>query len=140
MPNPKYRRKFIDTMGFQLASPFTISALISVYNEGEEWLEQLLDYIDDTLDYVQRFLMERMQKVKARIPEGTYIMWLDFSGYDISPQEVHERIYNQANVILEDGDMFGEEGLHFQRICIPSPRPIIKEALERMEKAFCDLG
>ncbi|MBM7662060.1 cystathionine beta-lyase [Bacillus mesophilus] len=139
IPNPEYRRKFIDIMGFQLASPFTISALISVYNDGEEWLEQLLEYIDDTLDFVQQFLMKRMPKVKVRIPEGTYIMWLDFSSYGISPQEVHDRIYNQANVILEDGSMFGEEGLHFQRICIPSPRQIIKEALERIEKAFSDL-
>jgi cystathionine beta-lyase len=80
-----------------------------------------------------------MPKVKVRIPEGTYVMWMDFSGYGISPLEVHDRIYNKANVILEDGSMFGEEGLDYQRICIPSPRQIIKEALERIEKAFSDL-
>ena len=39
------------------------------------------------------FLAERMPKVKVRIPEGTYLMWMDFSGYGISPKEVHERIY-----------------------------------------------
>lgn len=55
-----------------------------------------------------------MPKVKVRIPEVTYIMWMDFCGYGISPeevQEVHDRIYNKANILLEDGSMFGEEGL-----------------------------
>ena len=66
-------------------------------------------------------------------------MWMDFSSYGISPKEVHDRIYNKANVVLEDGKMFGEEGLPFQRICIPSPRPIIKEAFERIAKEFEDL-
>ena len=61
-------------------------------------------------------------------------MWMDFSGYGLSPQEVHNRIYNKANVILEDGKMFGEEGLPFQRICLPSPRPIIMEAFERIAR------
>ena len=55
-------------------------------------------------------------------------------------KEVHERIYQKANVILEDGRMFGEEGLPFQRICLPSPRPIIKEAFERIAREFEDLN
>ncbi|MEH7387030.1 MalY/PatB family protein [Bacillus sp. JJ1521] len=139
IPNPDHRKTFNDTLGFQLASPFTMAALISVYNEGEEWLEQLKEYIDETLEYSKQFLAERMPKVKVRIPEGTYVMWMDFSGYGISPDEVHDRIYNRANVILEDGKMFGEEGLQYQRICIPSPRPMIKEALERIAREFEDL-
>ena len=121
------------------AIPFAISALIAAYNEGEEWLEQLLDYLDETMEWVVQFLAEKMPKVKVRIPEGTYVMWMDFSGYGISPKEVHDRIYNRANVLLEDGIMFGEEGREFQRICIPSPRPIIKEAFERIAKEFEDV-
>lgn len=133
------RVKFSTEMGFQLSSPFAIAALISVYNDGDEWLEQLQDYIDGTMQFTQEFLAEHMPKVKTYIPEGTYIMWLDFSGYGISAEEIHDRIYNKANVILEDGTMFGEEGELYQRICTPSPRPLIKEALERIAKEFEDL-
>ncbi len=133
------REKFSTEMGFQLSTPFTISALISVYNDGDEWLEQLKDYIDGTMQFTMDFLAEHMPKVKTSIPEGTYIMWLDFSGYGISADEIHDRIYNKANVVLEDGKMFGEEGEMYQRICIPSPRPLIKEALERIAKEFEDL-
>lgn len=139
IPNLENRNRFKQELGMNLPSPFTISALIAVYREGEEWLEQAKAYIDDTMDYVKRFLAERMPEVKVRIPEGTYVMWLDFSGYGLSPEDVHERIYHRANVILEDGSMFGEEGLPYQRICIPSPRPLITEALERIAREFADV-
>jgi cystathionine beta-lyase len=137
--NPELRKTFNSVMGNHLPSPFTVSALIAVYNEGEDWLEQLKEYIDGTMEWVVNFLGERMPKVKVSIPEGTYIMWMDFSDYGLSPEEVHERIYHQANVLLEDGKMFGEEGLPFQRICIPSPRPIIMEAFERIAREFDDI-
>lgn len=137
--NPELRKTFSSVMGFHLPSPFTVSALIAAYNEGEDWLEQLKDYVDGTMEWAEKFLSEKMPKVKVRIPEGTYIMWMDFSGYGLTPEEVHDRIYNKANVLLEDGKMFGEEGLHYQRICIPSPRPIIEEAFERIARVFSDL-
>ncbi|MEH7180384.1 MalY/PatB family protein [Neobacillus vireti] len=139
IPNPELRQTFNGVMGMHLPSPFTVSALISVYHDGEEWLEQLKEYIDGTMEWAVEFLAEKMPKVKVRIPEGTYIMWMDLSGYGISPDEVHDRIYNKANVLLEDGKMFGEEGLQYQRICIPSPRPMIKEAFARIAREFEDL-
>ncbi|MGM0903945.1 MAG: MalY/PatB family protein [Bacillota bacterium] len=138
--NPKVRRTFSKAMGMHLPSPFTVSALIAAYREGEDWLEQLKEYLDGTMEWVVNFLTENMPKVKVNIPEGTYVMWMDFSGYGITPEEVHDRIYNKANVLLEDGKMFGEEGLQYQRICLPSPRPIIKEAFERISKEFADLN
>jgi len=138
--NPELRKTFTRVLGYHLPSPFTVAALIAVYNEGEEWLEQLKEYIDGTMEWVVNFLAERMPKVKVRIPEGTYVMWMDFSGYGLTPEEVHERIYHRANVLLEDGKLFGEEGLHYQRICIPSPRPLIKEAFERIAREFEDVN
>lgn len=137
--DPDLRAKFALEMGMQLASPFAISALIAVYNEGEDWLEQLKEYVDGTMVWVQDFLAERMPQVKTIIPQGTYVMWLDFSEYGISADDVHDRIYNKANVLLEDGKLFGEEGMMHQRICIPSPRPLIQEAMERIAKEFEDL-
>jgi cysteine-S-conjugate beta-lyase len=138
--NPELRTTFREATSFQMATPFTISALIAAYNEGEDWLDQLKEYIDGTMEWVVHFLAERMPKVKVRIPEGTYVMWMDFSGYGISPKDVHDRIYNKANVLLEDGIMFGDEGSNYQRICIPSPRPIIKEAFERIAREFKDIN
>lgn len=137
--NPEIRKIFSEAMGMHLPSPFTVSALIAAYNEGADWLEQLKEYLDETMEYVKNFFAQNLPTVKVSIPEGTYVMWLDFRGYGLSSKEVHDRIYNKANVVLEDGELFGEEGEGFQRICIPSPRPIIKEALERISLQFQDV-
>ena len=77
-----------------------------------------------------------MPEVKFRIPEGTYIGWMDFRGYGLSSEEVHQKIYVDANVVLENGEMFGEEGKGFQRICIPSPRVLLGEAMDRISREF----
>nr|WP_295973363.1 MalY/PatB family protein [uncultured Bacillus sp.] len=137
--NPNLRDTFSQAIDMKSVSPFSISALIAAYNEGENWLEQLKDYLDGTMEWVVQFLEEEMPKVKVKIPEGTYVMWMDFREYGLDPKEVHDRIYNKANVLLQDGVMFGREGLHHQRICIPSPRPLIKEAFERIAREFKDV-
>jgi len=134
--NLELREKYTKHMGMQFPSPFTISALIAAYDESEDWLEQLKDYLDGNFEFLQNFLNEKMPKVKFWMPEGTYIAWLDFSGYGLDPQDVHDRIYIEANVVLEDGKMFGEESEHFQRICLPTPRSILVEAMERIAEQF----
>ncbi len=134
--NEAMRKRFIEEIGFKSPNPFAITALIAAYNEGEEWLAQANAYIDGNLAYLAQFLQERMPEVHYRIPEGTYIGWLDFRGYGLSSKEVHERIYQKANVVLEDGEMFGAEGEGYQRICVPSPRSILKQAMERIAAEF----
>ena len=135
--NEEMREQYKRALGWKSPTPFAITALIAAYNHGEEWLAQVNDYIDDNLTYLDRFLKEKMPQVKYLIPEGTYIGWLDFRGYGLTDTEIHDRIYNKANVVLEDGTMFGVEGEGFQRICVPSPRPMLHEALERIAAQFC---
>ncbi len=135
----KLRKRYLKERGHSAPTPFAISALIAAYNECEDWLEELKAYLDETLEYVDSFLKHHMPNVKMTVPEGTYIIWMDFSGYGISDEEVHRRIYSEANVLLEDGFRFGDGGNGFQRMCIPSPRPVIEEAFERIARAFEDL-
>jgi cysteine-S-conjugate beta-lyase len=131
------KEKFVDSIGWIMANPFTIAAVIAAYNEGEEWLEQLLDYLDRNIDWVLDFLKKRMPKVKCLRPEGTYIMWMDFRKYGLPAREIHKKIYIDANVVLEGGAMFDPDcGDGFERICIPSPRAVVQEAFERIARQF----
>ncbi len=134
--NEELRSKFRDRLGLSSPSPFGISALLAAYNDSENWLEQLKVYIDGNFDLLEKFLHEKLPKVKYRRPEGTYIAWLDFSSYGLLPAEVHKKIYVEANVVLEDGKIFGEKSEEFQRICLPTPRPILHKAFDRIGKAF----
>jgi cystathionine beta-lyase len=130
------RERFSAVMRSKRPTPFAITALIAAYELGEDWLAQVNDYIDGNLLYLDEFFQERMPQVRYRIPEGTYIAWVDFREYGLSPAEVHRRIYEKANVILSDGEAFGPEGAGFQRMCIPSPRSLLREALERIAAEF----
>jgi cystathionine beta-lyase len=132
----KMREAYLKAQGFQTPTPFAISALIAAYNEGEEWLEQLKAYLDNTFNWLDKFIGKNLPDVAFRIPEGTYIAWLDFNAMQLSPEEIHDRIYNKANVLFQDGNHFGEGYDHFQRICLPSPLAMIKEAMARVAAQF----
>lgn len=142
IPDARLRERFSSRFGMQMANPFSISALIAAYNdpESENWLEQVNAYIDKNLDFVIDFFASKMPWVKTYIPQGTYCMWVDFSACGLSGEEIHDRIYNKANVYLQDGLVHDpEEGEFFQRICVPCARSVLEEALERIYEQFTDI-
>ena len=137
VPNEDLRKKLQEELGFGFPNIVTIAATIGAYNGGEEWLLQLREYLDGTFDWIESFAKEHMPRLKLRRPEGTYILWMDFRGYGMTPDEVNDLILKKAGVILERGEMFDQEtGAGFQRICIPAPRSMVQEAFYRFEEVF----
>lgn len=133
-------REKYEALNDSMPNPFGIAAVIAAYTEGEEWLDQLTEYLDGTIDWAIDYIHENLPGVKVRRPEGTYVLWMDFKDTGLSPEEVHDRIYNKANVCLEPGEMFDPEyGKSFERICIPSPRSMIKEAFYRIGEQFHEI-
>lgn len=131
------QERFIKNFGMRQPTPFAIAATIAAYTEGEEWVDELNEYIDKVIDWVLEFLKREMPKVQVVKPEGTYCMWLDFSNYGISDEEIHRRIYDQAGVIMQDGIVHDPKyGSCKQRICIPAPLSVIKEAMYRVKSQF----
>lgn len=140
IPDPALREQFRTSCGMVLPSPFTVAAVIAAYNEGEEWLNQVKEYLDGNIDFVLEFLKERMPKVVCRRPEGTYIMWMDFRAYGLSAAEIRKKIYTDANVLLESGPMFDPElGEGFERICVPTRRTLLEEVFTRIADQFTGL-
>ena len=124
--DPEMRAQYSKSLGFTFPNIFTIAATIGAYNGGQEWLDQVRDYLDGTIDWVLDFVKEKMPRVKIRRPEGTYVLWMDFRGYGLTPDEVNDRILKKAGVVLERGEMFDQElGAGFQRICVPTQRAVI---------------
>ena len=135
--NPDLRARYKKAGGHKSASPFTIAALVAAYTQGDEWLEQIIDYIDGNIDWAIDFLHTHMPKVKCRRPEGTYVLWMDFRDYGLTPEEIHEKIYEKANVLLEGGKMFDpDQGAGYERVCLSSPRPLLEEAFTRIAREF----
>ena len=115
---------------------FASVALIAAYNEGEEWLKQVLENLEGNLKFLMSFIEERIPKIKVVKPQGTYLVWLDTSALNMTSQRLKEFFIKKAKVGFNDGIMFGEEGDQFQRINIACQRSTLKEALERIERAY----
>ena len=132
---------FERALGHASPSPFAISAAIAAYEEGEDWLEQCLAYLDGNIRTVVAYMAEHLPDVGVRAPEGTYILWLDFTercrALGIDGAELHRRIYEDARVLLQDGVNFDPQGGEFfQRMVVPSPRRVLLDACERIARVL----
>lgn len=135
--NPELRARYAKQIGMIFLSPFTIAATIGAYNGGEAWLEELKAYLDGSFDWTLNFIREKLPKVRCLRPEGTYLLWMDFRDYGLSAQELRQKIYVDANVVLESGAMFDPEGGDgFERICLSTRRSLIQEAFRRIAREF----
>lgn len=143
IPNPSLRREFLaemDRAGYCEPSIMGLVATTAAYKDGGEWFDQVLDYIWKNILFAEKYIEENCPKIKACKPEGTYLLWLDFSAFtELSDKQINNLIVNKAKVWLDRGAMFGKEGEKFQRINCATPRKILEGALERICLAFRDL-
>jgi cystathionine beta-lyase len=112
---------------------FGLVAMEAAYRHGDEWLEQLLEYLQGNLEITMNYFKERIPKIKVIEPQATYLLWLDCRELGLDDTELRDFMREQAGVGLDDGFLFGEGGSGFQRMNIACPRPILKEALGRIE-------
>ena len=141
IPNQRLGEMFKVTLENYAANEinaFASVALIAAYNEGEEWFDQLLEYLEGNLNFLMKFFEDRMPKIKVIKPQGTYLVWIDTSALNMTSQRLKEFFIKKAKVGFNDGIMFGEEGDQFQRINIACQRTTLKEALERIERAYLE--
>lgn len=134
--NKMFQKKWSAHTGPELVSPLSVAGVKAAYNEGEEWLEQLLVYLDENFAFLERYLKKYLPKARFIIPEGTYLAWIDFSRYGYDDKQLGRILLNKANVLLESGTMFGPEGSGFQRMNIACPRTVLEQGLKRMSAAL----
>lgn len=141
IPNKKLRRLFSDTRAGILPTPnlFGYSALEAAYRFGDEWLNQLLDYLQGNLDYLMKYFTQRISRIKVIKPQATYLVWLDCRDLGLDDMALRSFMRDKAKVGLDDGFLFGEGGSGFQRMNIACPRSILEEALRRLEAAVNSL-
>jgi cystathionine beta-lyase len=114
------------------------TAALAAYRDGDEWLDELLLYLEANRDYLLAYLTARMPGIKCKRPEGTFLAWLDCRELGL-PGNPHQFFLERARVALNDGLHFGEGGAGFVRLNFGCPRAILTEALERMRAALAEL-
>lgn len=137
IPNDQIRRKYnyaLKTLSLHLESYFAVTALTTAYNEGEVWLDAMLQYVADNLTYLEQFFRDRLPSLKVMRPQATYLVWIDYRPLGLTTAQMKDIMFKQAKVAFSDGTVFGGEG--YIRINIACPRAILQEGLERFRQAL----
>ena len=137
--NPALRAKFKaerDKTGYDEPSLMGLVAARAAYEGGKPWLEELKKHLLSNIEFLRKYLAEKLPDVRLIEPEGTFLLWLDFSALGYSDSELDDIIVNKAKVWLDRGTMFGPEGDKYQRINIATPEPLLREAIDRIAGAF----
>ena len=115
-------------------NPFGVIATIAAYNEGEEWLNQLLQYIHGNYLFFKDYCEEHLPQLPVAPLEGTYLAWMDCRSFNIPSEELEEELMKKAKLWLNAGSMYGKEGEGFMRWNLACPRQLVKEGLERFSQ------
>lgn len=115
---------------------FALPALVAGYNECEDYVEQLIPYLEGNVDFLRDYLKEKMPKIKLVEPEATFLMWLDFSELGLSGDALADFVINDCLVAVSRGDSFGAEGNSFARLNIGCPRATLKKALNQIYEQY----
>jgi cystathionine beta-lyase len=127
---------YLESMALTMSNIFGIIASEAAYNTGEEWLEELLDYIEGNKKLVQEFIAEKFPVIKVIDSEATYLLWVDFRGLGMKREELNHFLLQEAKLWVNDGMIYGEEGSGFQRINIACPRSLLEKGLQQLEDAL----
>ena len=142
IPNEKIKQKFTQTFegtGIISSNIFGIVAATAAYEEGEEWLTQLLVYLEGNIDFLERFVLEKMPEVKFFRPQGTYLGWFDFRSLEQDPKQLETLMRKKANVLLDEGYIFGKGGEGFERINFACPRSTLDEVMNENPKVVAQI-
>ena len=112
-------------------NPFGVIATQAAYNEGEEWLDQLIDYLHANYLYMRDFCREHLPEFPITVLEGTYLVWMDCRKLGMSSEELERRLVSEARLWLNAGTMYGAEGEGFMRWNLACPRNPLTEGLKR---------
>jgi cysteine-S-conjugate beta-lyase len=139
IPNPVFKKSFdkmMETLHIQTGNIPGAIALEAAYNHGEQWLDQLMRYVEGNYQFLEQFFAAHLPAVKVIRPEATFLVWLDFREYMMSDNQLSRFLIDKAKVGLNNGARFGTGGEGFQRINIGCPRSVLEEALSRICRAF----
>ena len=136
--NDDHRKRFHDFASryhIRQTNVFALAGIEAAYSHGGEWLDQVLAYLQGNVDFLRSFLHENLPQVKLVEPEGTYLVWLDFSGLGLDDARLGDVLVHGAGVGLNPGKLFGPGGSGFRRLNLGCSRALITEALDRIASA-----
>lgn len=141
-PNLEMKQKFDRfwmSMDIHRNNAFSSVAMEAAYNEGEEWLEQLLHYIAGNFDFIKEYCEANIPKIKPNLPDATYLVWLDCRELGMDNEELRSFMIEKAKIGLNEGYTFGRSLTGFMRLNAACPRAVLEKALRQLKEAVDQL-
>lgn len=135
----KYFNKKVDSLHIGNGNIFGTVASIAAYSLGHDWLDEMMVYISDNINFVREYCRELIPEIIPVIPEATYMIWLDCRKFGMSGKELQEFFVKQAGVGMNEGSTFGPGGEGFMRMNIATTRQTVTRAMEQIEKAVSSI-
>ena len=138
VPNNKLRERFYGWMeGNELNQPniFATIATIAAFDNGEQWRQEMIEYIEGNIEFVEQFCSQYIPQIKPIRPQASYLVWLDCRGLNLNHEQIVELFTKRAKLALNDGAMFGSEGSCFMRLNVGTTRAVLATALEQLKSA-----
>ncbi|WP_206859011.1 MalY/PatB family protein [Candidatus Enterococcus mangumiae] len=139
--DPDLKNRFIKQLEknqHQGINTFGLLGTQAAYETGEEWLKELLVYLEENVEEVITFFAEHLPDVEVMKPEGTYLMWLDFSAYTQDDRLLEKQLIKKGKVVLNPGISFGPSGHSHMRLNVACPKSVLREGLLRIKRSFID--
>lgn len=139
IPNAHLKKAYDEALEYfhlHIGNVFGNVALQAAYKHGGAWLDQMLEYVRQNIDYVINFTRKNIPIVKPIRPEGTYLIWIDFNELGLDQPELKKLIINRAGIGLNDGVTFGIGGTGFMRMNAACPKIVVNQAMDHIHKAI----
>ncbi len=115
---------------------FAFESTTAAFEKGEQWLGELLRYVEGNVAFTADFLQKNIPQVTPVTPQATYLMWLDFRALKLPQGELKELLVSKARLALNDGSAYGDNGEGFMRLNLARPRSVVAQALEQLREAI----
>ncbi len=139
IPNSELRHKFaefLEASEMNAGNIFAYIGAVAAYEHGEEWRKQMLDYVQENIEYVSDFLRKNIPQVVPMIPEASFLVWLDCTKMGMTTDEVHAFFSHKAGLGLNKGTIFGPGGEFHLRLNVACSRKILEQAMEQLKNAI----
>jgi cystathionine beta-lyase len=127
--------RFWMNMDIHRNNAFSSVAMETAFNEGEEWLEQLLTYLEGNFEYVRSFCEDHIPQIRVNVPDATYLMWLDCRALGMDNESLRDFMIHKAGLGLNEGYTFGRSLTGYMRLNAACPRSILRQAMTRLKEA-----
>ncbi|HET9914585.1 MAG TPA: PatB family C-S lyase [Anaerolineales bacterium] len=138
IPNKKLRDQYVKVvqhLRLHVASLGLRAARVAFSGQCDEWLRELRVYLTENRDFLVDYVTKNMPGVRVTVPKATYLAWLDFTQFQFENSPYHFFL-EKAKVALSDGKIFGANGVGHVRLNFGTSRKILKQGLDRMNKAL----